>query len=187
MFGELITLPLRVGVRVTRLWMRATEEAVAVTTNVAGRLIDTVRPDSNGHQPAPASAAPTAEASAPPAAPAPPATPRPTARPRRQPLPQPPQPRSPLTRDTGHVSEEPELVAEVAEPGAESGAGAELHIEEPWEGYRQMQAKEIIARLTASTAAELAAVQLYERSNRGRQTILKAAEREMRSNGGRPN
>ena len=42
MVGELITLPVRVGVRVTRLWLRAAEEAVAVAANATGRLVDTV-------------------------------------------------------------------------------------------------------------------------------------------------
>jgi hypothetical protein len=79
------------------------------------------------------------------------------------------------------VSEEPELVEEIAEPGAEDGAGAELHIREPWEGYRDMSAREIGARLAGATAAELAAVELYERSNRARQTILAAVARQLRN------
>jgi hypothetical protein len=79
------------------------------------------------------------------------------------------------------VSEEPELVEELAEPGAETGAGAELHIREPWEGYRDMGAQEIGARLVGAPTAELAAVELYERRNRGRQTILAAVARQLRS------
>jgi hypothetical protein len=79
------------------------------------------------------------------------------------------------------VSEEPELVEELAEPGAEDGAGAELHIREPWEGYRDMSAREIGAKLVGASTAELAAVELYERSNRARQTILAAVARQLRS------
>ncbi len=79
------------------------------------------------------------------------------------------------------MSAEPELVREVAEPGAEGGAGAELYIHEPWEGYRDMSAREIGARLVGASAAELAAVELYERNNRARQTILAAAARQLRS------
>ncbi len=84
-----------------------------------------------------------------------------------------------------HVSEEPTLVEAFAEPGAEDGAGAEVHIDEPWEGYGRMGAKEIVSRLSGATPAELAAVQLYESSHRGRQTILNAVQRELRSSNGR--
>jgi hypothetical protein len=79
------------------------------------------------------------------------------------------------------VSEEPELVEEFAEPGAEGGAGPELHIREPWKGYREMSAREITARLAEMPAAELAAIELYETSHRGRQTILDAVARQLRS------
>jgi hypothetical protein len=91
-----------------------------------------------------------------------------------------PRPATPV-EEPAHVSEEPELVEEVAEPGAEDGAGAELHIREPWEGYRDMSAREIGARLVGATTAELAAVQLYESANRSRQTILAAVARHLKS------
>ncbi len=67
-----------------------------------------------------------------------------------------------------------------AEPGAEDGVGAAVHVEEPWKGYRQKTAKEIIARLANASREELAAVELYERAHRGRQTILLAADRRLR-------
>jgi hypothetical protein len=74
-----------------------------------------------------------------------------------------------------HVSEEPVLVAEVAEAGAEDGAGAELSIEEPWEGYSTMSASEIRSRLRGADAATMAAVSLYEAAHKGRSTVLRAA------------
>lgn len=74
-----------------------------------------------------------------------------------------------------HVSEEPVLVAESAETGAEDGAGAELRIEEPWEGYSSMTASEVRARLRDSDAATAAAVKLYEAGHKGRSTVLQAA------------
>jgi hypothetical protein len=87
--------------------------------------------------------------------------------------------------DTIHVSEEPELVREEAEPGAEEGAGPRVVVEEPWEGYARMSAREVIARLAGATAAELAAVSLYESGNRSRQTVLAAVQRQLRTvNGG---
>jgi hypothetical protein len=89
--------------------------------------------------------------------------------------------RTTLAQEPAHVSEEPELVEEFAEPGAEDGAGAEIHIREPWEGYRHMNARDVAARLSAASPAELAAVQLYESSTRGRQTILSAVTRHLRS------
>ena len=73
-----------------------------------------------------------------------------------------------------------ELVAEVAEPGAEDGAGAELSVAEPWEGYATMRADEIVARLRDAPAAEAAAVELYEVTHKSRQSVLKAAERRLR-------
>ena len=82
------------------------------------------------------------------------------------------------------MSAEPELVEEFAEPGAENGAGPELHIREPWDGYQDMNARQVTARLGEASAAELAAVQLYESSTRSRQTILAAVARQLRSANG---
>jgi len=67
-----------------------------------------------------------------------------------------------------------------ADPGAEDGPGASVHIQEPWRGYGRMTANDIIARLTGASREELAAVALYERAHRDRQTVLAAAERELR-------
>jgi hypothetical protein len=79
-----------------------------------------------------------------------------------------------------HVSRDARHVEAFADPGAEDGPGASVHIEEPWRGYGHMTASDIIARLTSASREELAAVALYERAHRDRQTILAAAERELR-------
>ena len=79
-----------------------------------------------------------------------------------------------------HVDEEPVLVAETAEEGAEDGAGPELRIDEPWDGYDSMTAADIRDRLTAATAAEAAAVELYEASRKGRSSVLQAAGRALK-------
>jgi hypothetical protein len=84
-----------------------------------------------------------------------------------------------------HVYEEPELVQEVAERGAEDGAGAAVTVDEPWPGYARMTAKQVIERLADATPAELAAVQLYESFNRDRQTVRAAADRNLKSKTGR--
>jgi len=80
-----------------------------------------------------------------------------------------------------HVDEEVVLVAEVAEEGAEDGAGPELRIAEPWDGYDRMAAVEICDRLTAATAELAAAVELYESARRSRRSVLDAAERALRA------
>lgn len=79
-----------------------------------------------------------------------------------------------------HVDEEVVLVAEVAEEGAEDGAGPELHIDEPWDGYDQMTAPQINDRLAAATAEMAAAVELYESTRKSRRTVLDAAGRALR-------
>jgi hypothetical protein len=79
-----------------------------------------------------------------------------------------------------HVDEEIELVAEAAEEGAEDGAGAELHVDPPWDGYDRMTAGDIRDRLSAATPAEAAAVELYEAIGKSRRTVLDAAERALR-------
>jgi hypothetical protein len=79
-----------------------------------------------------------------------------------------------------HVDEEVVLVAEVAEEGAEDGAGPELHVDEPWEGYDRMAAVEVCDRLTAATAELAAAVELYESTRRSRRSVLEAAGRAIR-------
>ncbi len=79
-----------------------------------------------------------------------------------------------------HLDEEPVLVAEVAEEGAEDGAGAELHVDAPWDGYDRMTAADIRDRLTAASAAEAAAVELYESAGKSRSSVLDAAGRALR-------
>ena len=73
---------------------------------------------------------------------------------------------------------------EEAGPGAADGAGPGVTVQEPWEDYSRMSAKQVIARLPGATPAELAAVSLYESGNRGRQTVLEAVQRQLRAAGG---
>ncbi|MBV9604181.1 MAG: hypothetical protein JO027_03705 [Solirubrobacterales bacterium] len=94
------------------------------------------------------------------------------------------EPEAPAAREPVHVSEEPELVREVAEPGAEDGAGASVTVIQPWNGYGQMNAREVIARARQASPAELAAVRLYESRHRSRQTVLAAVDRQLKLSGG---
>jgi hypothetical protein len=80
-----------------------------------------------------------------------------------------------------HVDEDPVLVAETAEEGAEDGAGPELTVEPPWDGYDRMTAADIRDRLSAASAAEAAAVELYESTHKSRRSVLDAAARALRS------
>jgi hypothetical protein len=113
--------------------------------------------------------------------PPPPVAPRPAPRsPRARPL-APPLTQAPALAELPprHLQEEPVLVAESADRGAENGAGAQIHITEPWSGYHLLKAPEVIDRLVVEAAGVLSLVLLYERSNRARRTVLAAAEREL--------
>ncbi len=99
--------------------------------------------------------------------------PEPEAAPPPQPVPEP-----------AHVSEEPELVLESAEPGAEDGAGASVTVLEPWEDYERLAARQVVDRLAVATPEELAAVELYESAHRSRRTVLEAVQRQLRSSSG---
>ncbi len=177
MAGRLIMLPLRVS---ARLFLRAAEEvsgrAISGALKVAGAFS---RDGSAGPgRPSPAGA----YEQAPPQPARQPRSPAVVER-RAEAAPKGAQTATPV--EPAHVSEQPELVRETAEPGAEEGAGATATVREPWDGYRQMSAKEVIARSAEATPAELAAVQLYESANRSRRTVLDAARRQLRTANGR--
>ena len=181
MVGELMTLPVRAGVRVTQCALHMSLTVSARTLSLAGGALQSLagRPDRMPeHAPAvrprparawPARARPVATA------PAPPPTPTPT--PTQLHVP-PPAPLAAPAPPPAHVSEEPELVAEVAEPGAEDGAGASVTIVEPWEGYDLLTAKDVVDRLANAGPAELAAIELYESTHRQRETVLRAVRKE---------
>ena len=63
-----------------------------------------------------------------------------------------------------------------ARPRAAAGVGAEVHVDEPWEGYDAMTAREVLDRLVGADEATLAVVRLYETANRNRATVLRATE-----------
>lgn len=76
-----------------------------------------------------------------------------------------------------HIDDEPELVGEFSESGAEEGVGAEIHVQEPWDGYRHAKVAEVRERIASADMAELAVIQLYESANRKRKSVLDAVER----------
>jgi hypothetical protein len=207
MTRSLIGLPLSLGRRGAGLALNATvgvaERGLSVAAHLANALLERDEPDLDfdgvEHRPDPdldrdpdpdSDRDPDPDPARPPRRATAEAPPAPTA-------PDPPQPLTPEPaeppgapaepapeEEPRHVSEEATLVGEVAEPGAEDGAGAQVHVVEPWDGYRQMTASDVVDRITGADAALLAAVELYELSARGRQTVLEAVRRELARAGG---
>jgi hypothetical protein len=143
-------------------------------------------PDTAGAAPArPATAPDTAGAARPVSPSPPPASPR-AARPERPPTngalrsdPRPPTPVSPTEASVKTIDDTPQLVRESADPGAANGAGAQIEVDPPWTGYDAMAADDVIERLAVSTPAELAVVQLYERSAKQRRKVLAAVQQRL--------
>ncbi len=103
-----------------------------------------------------------------------PPTPPPSRRASRKPAapPVPPQAKT--------IDDEPELVAEFGEAGAEDPAGPEVTVAEPWEGYARLAATDVREQLTAHEAEVAAAILLFEPLHRNRRTVIQAAERRLR-------
>jgi hypothetical protein len=178
MAGKLISLPLRVPLRSAQIVARAVRGVAGRALAIPGHAIQVASSGRSNHverdadrqrDVAPRPASPTQT-------PAPRtvrAEPAPTSSARSEP--------------PTHVSEEPVLVSESAEPGAEDGAGASVTVLEPWTGYGRMTAKDVIDRVRSASVAELAALRLYEARHRARRTVLAAADRQLKlAAGGRP-
>ncbi len=173
-----MTLPVRVGVRVTRFALNTTLTTSARAMSLAGGALQSLAGRSDVARPEPPSA-PLPERPRPAAAaPAPVAPVAPVADMRPTPTAQEPEPVD--EPEPAHVSEEPELVAEVSEPGAEDGAGAAVRVDEPWDGYARLKAEDVVDHLATADSAELAAIQLYENAHKRRETVLTAVARELR-------
>jgi hypothetical protein len=169
--------PARLTLRVWELGL----SSAATAAKLGLELLDPERSsgaDFAQHRP-PAQQSPPAPQSPPPARQSPPASQSPPAR--REPSGNgAPAPALPDELIPDHVDEEVVLVAEVAEEGAEDGAGPELRVDPPWDGYERMTAPEIRDRLAAADAALAAAVSLYETTHKSRRTVLDAAERALK-------
>jgi hypothetical protein len=158
---EILTLPLRVGWRVARVVL---DPVVGIAERILGGTRDDrpERPPERDEPPPVRAREPVTWDEPRPPAPAP--TPRTH-----------PESRADELDEPVHVEVEEELVAQVADPGAEDGPGAQLSVDEPWDGYSKMKAADIVDRLAAATPAEVAVVQLYESTHRRRKTVLAAA------------
>ncbi len=78
------------------------------------------------------------------------------------------------------IEVEDELVEQVAERGAETAPGPEIQIAEPWGGYDGMKVGQIRDRLQAVDVATAGMVEIYERANKNRKSVIEAAERAQR-------
>lgn len=187
MLKTLITVPARIGLGAVRVSLLVTARMLEVAGEVAEALIRQREESAarDGGTPAgerePEREGSVGERKSP--------APRPKPAPRRKPAPKrapaaerepAPPPAATAPPPPQHVSSEPTLVEEVADPGAEDGAGAQVRVDAPWEGYDRLAAKEVIDRLSSADAAELAAVELYELSGRQRKSVLEAVQRELR-------
>lgn len=199
MLSSILTLPVRLGVRSAGLAVQTTQAVAERAIGLVGQFVtptadqarresaDSARSPSrseedrhqgNGGPPADprSQAAPVAEALAVEDA-------EPTVR-EPEPASAPPTsgaaPEPAAEAEPDHVSEEATVVEEVSEPGAEDGAGPEIRVAEPWEGYAELKAADVIYRVSDLDAAALAAVELYELSHRRRQTVLDAVGRALR-------
>jgi hypothetical protein len=186
MTGKLITLPLRVWFRSARLLTRVAGDAAGRAVSLAGQTIGVATSNGSSSDRGRPGGSATAEPGWREESIEQPVTPVDVEHPREEPerRPAPTQPREPVHAseqpEPVHVSEQPELVREEAEPGAEDGAGAQLTVMEPWNGYARMNAREVIARAQQADAAELAAVRLYESRHRSRQTVLATVDRRLK-------
>jgi hypothetical protein len=90
-----------------------------------------------------------------------------------------PDPPAPPLTEPDHVTEGAEIVAETADPGAEDGAGAQLQVDQPWDGYGDMTAPDIVERVAVMSREEIAVVELYESVHRQRRDVLDAMKKRL--------
>ena len=92
---------------------------------------------------------------------------------------QPAAPEAEVETADDHVSREAVLVAESADAGAGNGAGAQIRVDEPWEGYGKLTAKEVNDRLATASPESLTVARLYEAAHRNRVTVLREIDRRL--------
>jgi hypothetical protein len=173
MIKQLLVFPVRVGMVAVKLGMRLAGRALGLGQDDSDESAGSMSDESEAPQ---TTSPPRTGARSREEEPAPPISPPAPERPEVKPT-------APLSteRDAKTLDDEPVVVAEFAELGAADGAGAQVDVDVPWEGYSSMAAEAILARLEQLDMAQLAVVQLYERTHKNRRTVLEAAERRLRS------
>jgi hypothetical protein len=71
---------------------------------------------------------------------------------------------------------ETEGQAAAASAGPARGAGPQVHVDVPWEGYDAMPLDQVLARLADADETLLAIVRMYESTHENRQAVLLATE-----------
>jgi hypothetical protein len=176
--------------RIAELSLEAARQAGSLAVSVARTLAEPVlgrrSDDANGwtRNWEPPSSRPVGEPPPPPATPRRPPATTPAATPARPPRAAAgPRPVPVAEPEPEHVDRDAVVVAEFADAGAEDGAGAQVRVDEPWDGYSQMKAKDVTAQLATADPAMLAVVRLYETSNRNRRTVLAEIDRRLATTG----
>jgi hypothetical protein len=191
---SLLTLPVTLPYRIARAGLSLASSVVgralghggghdSATPPVYARAAPSAPPAPAPSRPRPPGAAPAPVAPLRRERPAPPpaATPRPAAR--RRPVtvdePPPPPPAPPTPPEAVPPEPTPGQAAREREARREAEAtpdspGPEIHIDEPWPGYRKQPAGEIVARLNGADDATRAVVRLFESRHRKRKTVLSA-------------
>ena len=178
--------------RVAELSVDAARQGGSLALKVARRVAEPLverRRSSDAYSPAPAAARPDAPEPpladvlrAAPPAPAPdpaPAAPSPAAASAAADPPAAAPAAAAPEAEAAHVDREAIVVAESSDPGADEGVGAQIRIDEPWDGYDELNVKQVSAQLADAGTETLAVVRLYESANRNRRTVLDAIDKRM--------
>jgi hypothetical protein len=91
------------------------------------------------------------------------------------PDPTPPTPLRPISGHDDHVDREAEIVESFGPAEDVGDVGGTITVDAPWPDYDAQSASAIVQRLRSADAATKAVVALYERQNKNRATVLRAA------------
>jgi hypothetical protein len=91
------------------------------------------------------------------------------------PDPAPPTPLRPISGHDEHVDREAEVVESFGPSEDVGDVGGTITVDSPWPEYDGQSAQAIVQRLRGADAATKAVVALYERQNKNRATVLRAA------------
>ena len=172
----MLTRQYRCATRGLEVTLRTARQAI----EIAGGVVDVVAERLGGHGGDGDADGLNGEVVREPPPPASPPPPPATQAPEPPPASEPPAPEPTVAPEPVHVSTQPALVEEFSEPGAENGAGAQVRVDEPWPGYRHLKAHDVVARLSTASPEELAAVELFERGNANRRSVVVAAQRALK-------
>ena len=177
--------------RLTRLAetsLTVARRAGSVALSTARQVADTASERrSSSRKRRDATAPPHASSTTAPPAPAAATAPAPAAPPAPQPAPAAAAPAdlaAPPAADEEHVDREAVLVAESSDEDAAAGPGAQIRVDAPWDGYDELNVKEVNDRLADASPEVLAVVRLYETANRNRVTVLKEIDRRLEATEG---